>query len=101
MLVVVAPAGADDATCDDGVVDGTTIAADADGDGMVCVDRDDGDVHEDRGQWGTIPGERDRNQDFIVCGKQVGNGGVITVDNNAPNPENANCPPAFLPIAIT
>lgn len=101
MFVAAAPAGADGGTCEIGYADGGDDSPDADGDGLVCVDPVTGAVTDDAGQGGTVPGSRDRNQDFIVCARQTGSGMIITVDNNAANPDNANCPPAFQPSPLT
>ena len=67
---------------------------DTDGDGLVCVDQSSGAVTDDQA---ASPGVVDRNGDSIICVKQTGSGSIITTDNNANNPENANCPPAFQP----
>ena len=80
--------------CGPGYEQGTSAEYDDDGDGMVCVNQETGEVTDDQG---ATPGITDRNGDGIVCVKQTGSGSIVRTDNNANNPENADCPPAFQP----
>jgi hypothetical protein len=91
MLVFVAPT-ASGSGCGEGFEQGEGSEYDADGDGLVCVNSETGEVSDDQG---ATPGIVDRNANGITCIKQVGNGTFIRTDDRANHPENEFCPPAF------
>jgi hypothetical protein len=81
--------------CGQGYEEGAGTEYDDDGDGLVCVNQETGEVTDDQG---ATPGVVDRNGDGIVCGKATGSGSIVTTDNNSSHTENGGCPPAFSPI---
>jgi hypothetical protein len=96
LVVVAVPSASSEEACQPGFVQGesTSSAEDADGDGLVCVDPDTGEVSDDQA---ATPGVVDRNGDGIVCVRQAGNGMIVRTDNRSAHTENAGCPPAFQP----
>lgn len=93
MAVALAPTAAGSG-CGEGYEEGAGAEYDADGDGLVCVNPETGEVTDD---LAAQPGVVDRNGDQIVCVRPTGSGSVVTTDNNSSNTENSGCPPAFSP----
>ena len=91
------PTAVGETGCGPGYEEGVDEQYDTDGDGVVCVNQETGEVTDDQGgQAGIV----DRNADGIVCVKQTGGGSVVVTDNNSNHPENAGCPPSFQPSPI-
>lgn len=82
--------------CGPGYEEGVGAEYDADGDGLVCVNQETGEVTDD-GDAQAAPGGMDRNGDGIVCTKPTPSGSVVVTDNNSSHEENAGCPPGFFP----
>ena len=97
VAVGAAPTAVGETGCGPGYEEGAGTEYDSDGDGVVCVNRETGEVTDDQG---ATPGVVDRNADGIVCAKPTPSGSVVTTDNNANHPENAGCPPSFSPVPI-
>lgn len=100
LVAIGVPAASGDEACQPGFAQGEASGSelDADGDGLVCVNPDTGEVSDDRA---ATPGVIDRNGDGVVCVRQTGNGMIIRTDNRAANSENFGCPPAFQPSPLT
>jgi hypothetical protein len=75
------------------LVPDTGSGVDRDGNGVVCVNPETGQVHDDAG-WN--PRDYDRNDNLIVCGR-LGENGVTIIDDHPQGPEVgfARCPGPF------
>ena len=94
-LVVAAARTAVGSGCGPGYEEGAGTEFDDDGDGIVCVNQETGEVTDDQG---ATPGVTDRNADGVICARPTPSGSVVTTDNNSSHEENAGCPPGFQPV---
>ncbi|MDQ3935327.1 MAG: hypothetical protein M3340_11945 [Actinomycetota bacterium] len=94
LALVPGPVGA--TGCGPGQEEGAGTEYDTDGDGLVCVNTETGEVTDDAGAQ-AAPGGMDHNQDGIVCNKITPSGSVVVTDNASSHEENSGCPPGFFP----